>query len=96
MPPWITRLLRTSIIGFGVVFMALSVIYLYAMHALFDASFEHHLGFSAADFKPLVYSVGGVGVLLVVAGLVVRFPKPAEPAQPRMKRKKRAGPATRR
>lgn len=90
MPRWISRLLRTSIIGFGVVMIALAAIYLYAIHALFDASFEHHLGFTAADFKPLVYAGGGVGVLLVLTGILVRLPQPSSPAQPRSKRKKRS------
>ncbi len=90
MPRWISRLLRTSIIGFGVVMIALAAIYLYAIHALFDASFEHHLGFTAADFKPLVYAGGGVGVLLVLTGILVRLPQPSSPPQPRSKRKKRS------
>lgn len=88
MPRWISRLLRTSIIGFGVVLIALAVIYRYAMHAFFDASFEYYLGFTAADFKPLIYAVGGVGVLLILTGILVPLPKPSPPPQPRKKRRK--------
>lgn len=95
MPRWISRLLRTSIIGFGVVMIALAAIYLYAIHALFDASFEHHLGFTGADFKPLIYVGGGLGVLLILTGILVRFPQPSSPPQPRSKRKRRPPSSTR-
>lgn len=90
MPTWISRLLRTSIIGFGVVLVTLAAIYRYAMHVFFDASTEHYGGFSAADFAPLIYSVGGLGVLLVLTGILIRFPPSAPPPEPRMKRKGKA------
>lgn len=90
MPPWMTRMLRMSAIGLGITLMLLAGINLYAMHALFDASVENQLGFSAAELRPLFYLLGGIGLLLALLGFFVRLPPSwMRPVEPRRQPKSR-------
>ncbi len=86
MPRWITRMLRMSAIGLGVTMILLAGINLYAMHALFDASVENQLGFSASELRPLFYVLGTIGLMLLLLGIFVRIPKSWLKAPPRKKR----------
>ena len=86
MPRWITRMLRMSAIGLGVTMMLLAGINLYAMHALFDASVENQLGFSASELRPLFYLLGSIGRIFLLLGIFVRMPKSWLKAPPKPKR----------
>lgn len=68
-------MLRMSVVGIGVTMMLLAGINLYAMHALFDASVEHQLGFTAAELRPLFYVLALIGLCLALLGALLRIPK---------------------
>ena len=75
MPRWLKRMLRMSVIGIGVTLMLLAVVNLYAIHALFDESFENQLGFTASELRPLLYLLALIGLCITLLGALARVPK---------------------
>ena len=75
MPRWLIRALRMSVIGFGVCLALLAGINLWAVHALFDASVEHQLGFTAEEVRPIFYALGLIGLIIATVGALVPVPK---------------------
>jgi hypothetical protein len=75
MPRWLIRALRMSVIGFGICLALLAGINLWAVHALFDASVEHQLGFTAKEVRPIFYALGLIGLIIATVGALVPVPK---------------------
>jgi len=75
MPKCLVRFIRLSFIGLGVSLMLMAGFGLWALHAVFDASFEHQLGWGASEIRPLFYVMGSAGILLVVVSSLVRIPR---------------------
>ncbi|GAB5560119.1 MAG: hypothetical protein SynsKO_17660 [Synoicihabitans sp.] len=75
MPKWLARALRMSFIGMGVSLTVMAAIGLWVLDAVFDVSFEHQLGISAAELRPICYVLGAIGILLALFAATVRLPQ---------------------